>query len=428
MDMLRAITIAVLYVTVLSSPPCQGALQVGTAMKVITPDPLLPISGGMGPTEPATKKHGELTVRAIVVDSGEVVMGIVSIDALGFPAALGDRVRAQIKEIPGNHLMIGATHTHSAPDFYAFPDGQGGHTGDLKYIDHVCQQMVAVIREAYTARRPSRLRANSGVVEGKIAFNYYAPDLYDRRAGVVQFIGQDDRAIATLVNYAVHPEVLGPSQGIVSPDMIGPLCERIEQRVGGLAMFMNGAQGGMVTADNRDLDHIRDPLRGYWEGIGTWAECQRIGHLLADESLRLLEQSAPIEDPALSILARKVRFPVESDALWAVVKHSPLNYPHRDEDRSVSTTLNLVTLGNVQIATIPGEALPNIGFYLKRKMSGEHNLLFGLTNDAFGYILTEVDFASFPRYDYISRVSMGEQTGTILMKNLLEMVEEARSK
>jgi hypothetical protein len=40
----------------------------------------------------------------------------------------------------------------------------------------------------------------------------------------------------------------------------------------------------------------------------------------------------------------------------------------------------------------------DIGFYLKRQMKSEHNFLFGLTNDAFGYILTKVDFSSFPRY------------------------------
>jgi hypothetical protein len=87
--------------------------------------------------------------------------------------------------------------------------------------------------------------------------------------------------------------------------------------------------------------------------------------------------------------------------------------------------VNLVNLGNAQILTIPGEALPNIGFYLKRKMKGRHNLLFGLTNDAFGYILTKVDFKSFPRYEYVSRTSMGEMTGEILIENALEMVDKA---
>ena len=64
----------------------------------------------------------------------------------------------------------------------------------------------------------------------------------------------------------------------------------------------------------------------------------------------------------------------------------------RGELTARAMRINLVNLGTAQILTIPGEALPNINFYLKRKMHGTQNLLFGLTNDAFGYILTKVDF------------------------------------
>jgi len=47
----------------------------------------------------------------------------------------------------------------------------------------------------------------------------------------------------------------------------------------------------------------------------------------------------------------------------------------------------------------------------------------GLTNDAFGYILTKVDFNSFPRYEYVSRTSMGEMTGEILIERSLTLIE-----
>ncbi len=47
-------------------------------------------------------------------------------------------------------------------------------------------------------------------------------------------------------------------------------------------------------------------------------------------------------------------------------------------------------------------------------------MLFGLTNDAFGYILTKVDFNSFKRYEYVSRTSLGEMTGEILIENRVE--------
>jgi hypothetical protein len=58
-------------------------------------------------------------------------------------------------------------------------------------------------------------------------------------------------------------------------------------------------------------------------------------------------------------------------------------------------------------------------------MRGNHNLLFGLTNDAFGYILTKVDFNSFERYQYVSRTSLGEMTGEVIIENALEMVDDS---
>jgi len=378
----------------------------------------------MGIPQPAREKRGELTARALVLRKGDVSVAIVALDLLGFPSVLGDRVRAKVSRIPANHILIGSTHTHSAPDCYAFPDGKGGHTGDLEYMDFVCDQAAKAVNEAIDHLQPAWIKIATGEAHGKIAYNYYAPDLYDRRMSVVQAVSPQGKTIATLVNYAVHPEVLGNDVGILSPDLVGPLCEKLESQSGGTALFMNSAQGGMVTADNRNLDQPRDPERGYWNDARTWEECLRIGHLMADEAARIVTPAAPQKDPSLFVDAIDLRFPVESEAMWAVVSYSPLKYPHND-DHSIKARVNLVNLGDAQILTIPGEALPNIGFYMKRKMNGKHNLLFGLTNEAFGYIMTKVDFRSFPRYDYISRTSLGEMTGEILIEKSLEFVNKS---
>jgi hypothetical protein len=405
-------------------PAARAEIQAGAAVRAITPDPLLPVSGGMGPTRPVREKRGELTARAVVFRKGDVSVAVVSLDLLGFPSVLGDRVRAKIRRIPPAHILIGSTHTHSAPDCYAFPDGQGGHTGDLPYMEFVCDKAAEAVNEAIDRLQPAWVRVATGEAQGKIAYNYYAPDLYDRRMSVIQAVGPQGKTIATLVNYAVHPEVLGNGVGVLSPDLVGPLCETVESRVGGTALFMNGAQGGMITADNRDLDRPRDPQRAYWSDSRSWDECLRIGRLMASEALRIVKDAPEQKDPTLYCDAISLRFPVESKAMWAVIMGSPLRYPHHD-DRSIDARINLVNLGNAQILTIPGEALPNIGFYLKRKMRGRHNLLFGLTNEAFGYILTKVDFQSFPRYDYVSRTSLGEMTGEILIEKSLEFVNRS---
>ena len=406
------------------APARGGELQVGAAMRVITPNPLLPVSGGMGTPNPTREKKGDITARVVVFRSGDVSVAVVSLDVIGFPSALGDRIRAQVSRIPADHILIGSTHTHSAPDCYAFPDGKGGHTGDLKYMDFVCNQAALALNEAIDRLEPASIKIATGEAQGKIAYNYYAPDLYDKRMSVIQATGAAGKTIATLVNYAVHPEVLGNDVGILSPDLVGPLCERLEATAGGLAIFMNSAQGGMVTADNRNLHEPKDPLRGYWNDSRSWEECLRIGHLMATEAQRIIKDAPEQKAPTLFCDSLTVRFPVESAAMWAVVTSSPLKYPHND-DHSINARINLVNIGDAQILTIPGEALPNIGFYLKRKMHGKHNLLFGLTNEAFGYILTKVDFHSFPRYDYVSRTSLGEMTGEILIEKSLELVNKS---
>lgn len=405
-----------------AAAPSAARLQVGVAKRVITPNPLLPVSGGMGPTNPTTRKLGDLTARAMVLRSGKVDIAIVSLDLLGFPSVLADRVRARVPRMPASNIMIGVTHTHSAPDCYAFPDASGGHTGDLAFMDRACVLAAEAVNQAFDEARPARLRIATGEAQGKIAYNYYAPDLYDRRMVVLQAVGADGKAIGTLVNYAIHPEVLGSEQGILSPDLCGPLYDRVEGLGGGMALFMNGAQGGMVTADNRDLAKPKDPLRGYWEDSRTWEECLRIGHTMADEALRIVRDAPMQASPGLFCKSEMVTFPVQSPELWLVVTLSPLRYPHGN-DRTIQTRVTLANIGDAQILTIPGEALPNIGFYVKRKMRGKHNLLFGLTNDAFGYILTKEDFDGFPRYDYVSRVSLGEMTGQILIDRWLEMIK-----
>ena len=400
-----------------------GEFRSGAAMRIITPDPLLPVSGGVGEPQATTEKRGELTARAMVFSDGTTTIAVVGIDVLGFPSVLGDRVRKLVARLPAENILIGATHTHSAPDCYGFPLPSGKFTGDLNFMQSVCEKAAEAVNEAIDKLQPATLKTAVDKAAEGIAYNYYAPQLYDRRMGVMQTVSTDGKVIGTLVNYAIHPEVLGSDVGIISPDCIGPMYDQIEQKLGGIAVFMNSAQGGMVTADNRDLSQPGDIRNAVWPDQRTWTECLRIGHLMADEAERIIGKADAQIEPVVKNLARRVEFPVESAMMRAIVAGSPLKYPYTDDFR-ITVQVNLLTIGKAQVLTIPGEALPNIGFYLKRKMKGEHNFLFGLTNDAFGYILTKVDYESFERYSYVSRTSLGEMTGEILMENALQMIEQ----
>jgi hypothetical protein len=303
---MKSRVISLLGVVIVASLVFQASaagLRVGIAVRVVTPEPLLPLSGGVGPSASATNKQGELTVRALVLEEGTNRVAIVGADFLGFPAALGNKVRAGVKAIPPQHILIGATHTHSGPDCYGFPDGKGGTGADLRYLESVCVRMAEAINDAAAKVRPATLKIATGEVRGKVAYNYYAEQLYDPRGHVIQALDDSGKPIATLVNYAIHPEVLGNRSGICSPDLVGPLYDRIAEQGGGTAIFMNSAQGGMVTADNRQ------PNGGE---ASDWAECQRIGRLLADEALRIVADAAVQHAPKLFCAARPLTLPVDS--------------------------------------------------------------------------------------------------------------------
>lgn len=422
--MLRHGLLAFLLLTITLPMTALAEFKVGVGKAIITPDPLLPISGGMGAGVPSTSKQGELTARAMVLQQDDTKVAIVQLDLLGFPSILCARVHKQVPRIPADNILIGSTHTHSAPDCYGFPGLDGKTSGDLDYMDFVCNQAAIAVNQALDNLQDAQLKIATGEAEGKIAYNYYAPELFDPRMSVIQALTPSGKTICTLVNYAIHPEVLGNKLGITSPDLVGPLCDKLEADFGGMGMFMNGAQGGMITADNRLLDNPSDPVKAKWHDARTWKECLRIGNLMASEAQRIIKEAEPQKNPGLASYSREVTFPVESRLMWMVILASPLNYPHND-DKSVTTRINLVNVGNAQILTIPGEALPNIGYYLKRNMKGQNNLLFGLTNEAFGYILTKVDFNSFERYEYISQTSLGEMTGEILIENALQLIEDS---
>src|SRR5688572_20004906 len=392
--------------------------KAGAAIRLITPDPLLPVSGGVGQPKKAVEKKGDLFVRAVVFEKGKTKVAIVSIDNLGWSSSLGDRSRSLIKEIPPENILIGATHTHSAPDAYGFPDEKGKSIADLAYLDWCVKQIADAVNEASSNLVPVSLKVAVAEAKGKIAYNYYADKLYDPRCGVIQVIAESGKnkgkVVATLVNYAVHPEVIGSSQGILSPDLCGPLYERIESKAGGVAIFMNSAQGGMVTADTR-LENGKE--------ANTWEECIRIGSLLADEALRIVENSEVQREPHLRCDSRIIRFPVESEMMRYILANSPIKMTSM-KDNVISTRLNYLEIGSAKVLTVPGEALPNIGFFIKRKMNTNHPFLFGLTNDAFGYILARVDFNSFKRYDYVSRTSLGEMTGEVYINETLQWLNE----
>ncbi|MFM7166491.1 MAG: neutral/alkaline non-lysosomal ceramidase N-terminal domain-containing protein, partial [Planctomycetaceae bacterium] len=150
---------------------CAGELRAGAATSNITPAIGGDIVGGFQPI-PATHIHDELHVRCLVLDDGSSRVALVVCDLLGLHRCVSDGARKQIQErlgIPAEHVLISATHTHSAVSAlggvrYAIdaePD---------EYQRFVISRIVDGVQRAVNLLRPAELAF--GTVEiGEHVFN-----------------------------------------------------------------------------------------------------------------------------------------------------------------------------------------------------------------------------------------------------------------
>lgn len=219
------------------------------------------------------------------------------------------------------------------------------------------------------------------------------------------------RPIASLVNFACHPETLWSNNRLITADFAGYLCNIMEKRLGGVALYFNGALGGMVTV-NVKLDEKGRQLH-------TFQEAERIGAHLAMIALGTIEDAEVNPVYRIQTHRKEVAIPAKNWrfrlAKWMGVIDRPL------EANRVLTELWRIDLGDAQIITIPGEILPNLGLKLKEHMRGKYRLLLGLANDELGYILSSADYRD-DLYSYERSMSIGPEIGPLIYNALIELL------
>ena len=83
----------------------------------------------------------------------------------------------------------------------------------------------------------------------------------------------------------------------------------------------------------------------------------------------------------------------------------------------------MITLGECQMVTIPGELLPEISFEIQEKMTGFPRILVGLANDEIGYIIPEYDFRADA---YEESMSQGAATAPIIRETAIRLLTGVR--
>jgi len=270
-----------------------------------------------------------------------------------------------------------------------------------RYMDMLIGRLVQVVMDA--ARRPVAVdvRPARFDVPGDWFRNDRKGGGKDDFGQVLAFDGAGGR-VATLVNFAAHPETLWEGATLISADYPGAVRRRLKSLVGGQPVFFSGALGGMVTPNIPEKMRLEERK----------AAVDRLGTGIADLAEKALAQAPAIKDPALRARRLPLELPLDN-RMFKVLK--TLGVLQREFlFGRVRTEMQVVTLGKaVTLLTAPGECTPEVGREMMRRIPGDFRLLLGLGCDELGYILTPSQFMD-KEWSYEQTMSVGPRTAPML--------------
>jgi len=434
--------------------------KAGASAVDVTPPLGEPIVGGWS-DPPATEIHDRLYARCLVLDDGTTRLAIVTVDNVGIGRDVLDAARRQVTDetgLPGSHLLVSATHTHSAT--YARKLRDGYPTTLAARIAEAVKAAVGNLQPAKiawgTAQAPEHLFNRRYVLkEGvRIPDPFGGEDKVLMNPGVgnadvvrpagptdpeIVFISvrsKEGRPLALFATYSLH-YVGGVPPGQVSADYfavfsaeVGRLLKADDRFVGALS---NGTSG--------DVNNI-DVLGGTTKGKKPYEQMEYVGKSVAAKvaeaegsidykervalSARMEELTLGARRPSTEQVARaKAILERPKDAKAGHVRE--VVYANRtlalaDLPETVSVPLQVLRIGELRIAAIPFEVFTDIGLELKRRGPGK-TFVVSLANGSFGYLPTPEHHALGGYETWLGTNKVETQGSVKIVEKLLGMMQ-----
>ncbi|MFX1234256.1 MAG: neutral/alkaline non-lysosomal ceramidase N-terminal domain-containing protein, partial [Promethearchaeota archaeon] len=366
---------------------------------------------------PAVAVHDDIYVRCLILNYGGISIVLVALDLIGYDIDLVDDIRQEIEMeygIDANNVIIACTHTHSGPDTLGLWTPPLPDWGvNWPYMEYIKNQILECISQSYYNLEKARIRFAATSVPGLMK-NARDPGRVYPNLDLMKVEDKRGNTISTMINYAGHPEVLWSDNFVITSDYVGYLRDKVEEKLGGIAIFFNGALGGMITPDVEEH---------------KFEEAKEIGYTLAEATINALKPPRWVKKapPKMAFNVEKELFsvPLENEQFYGAMLMGILSrgepwYVDHPGMGIITTEVNLITIGNAQMITLPGEVLPSIGFRLREAMTGKFKFQIGLGNDELGYIIPEDEWDIT---EYEESMSIGVQTGIMMEAILLEMLE-----
>ncbi|MBL9102086.1 MAG: neutral/alkaline non-lysosomal ceramidase N-terminal domain-containing protein [Myxococcales bacterium] len=353
--------------------------------------------------------HDPIYARSFAVEGngGGLIMTITDLPGMGNEVthAVREKVAAMTGLEPWQ-VLIGSTHSHSAPDFMGL---WGGVQND--YYDFLVDQTVASMVGAWEGRVPGELRVATGKAP---ANNRRGWGFTDDDMTILDAVDLQQQRIGTLVVFAAHPVVLGEDNKLISCDYPGYMVKALEAELGAPVALFNGTLGD-ATPKVPDGMYADD-----------FARADAYGMLLAEIAASIVAEGAPVS-PELT-WSEKSWVQAVDNQLFKAASLLP-NFRYKFDmvgllDFEVTTQTTYFRLGKqVQGAAFPGEPLTRLGLDIKAAMKTPHKVVLGNTGDALGYFIPGDEWMTGKNDNYEEQVSLGESAGDNARGNIVALIE-----
>lgn len=359
------------------SSTSNALLNVGIGKSDITPTIGTPSAGYADRKGEGMKGvHDPLMSTAFYIDNGEKKIVLVSVDNLGFTYEMVQEVIRQVHNVPelkDTEIYIGSSHTHSGGGaFLNIPLISNTLAGpyDAEVTKFYVTQTAKAIIDASKNITPAKIGIGYGKAQNLSQYRSAWPTdvTLQNDVAVIKVTKPDGTPLALLFNFANHPTVLRSENRLFSADFVGYARDHLRTLIGNNVqpIYFNGAQGDINPVIFNEEDRF--------------ASSDALGRALA-EKVKEIYQQIQVSD-ALSIKTEREPY---------ILKPQPTPFGLKLPLEQYQSEMNILVLNKTHaFITIPGELSTIYDQRLKaigKDLGYARVSIFGLTNDAHGYII-----------------------------------------
>lgn len=437
-------------------------LMAGCSKVKITPPLETPLGGNVR-DKGSQGVHDDIYVKALVLSTDKKEIALVSCALVAVTKAMVKSIRQTAEKrcaIPKKNILICAFHTHSGP-----ATGAIFKEVNESYLNSLPEIIASSICQAKENLKKARMKFASGEEEalphnrrmkmrdGTIRMNWEDLPLddidmpagpVDPELGVIVVEEIDGKMIAVLINYTCHPAILAGDNFLISEDYPGYTMRLLEKETNALCLFTNGATG--------NINHINifnpHQKRGFYEA-------ERLGTILAKKALSIIPKGKTIPVEELKIIREEIKLPLRKiprfeiekarklvqgkerktkkisliDGLSEEVYAEQILALNKIGGKSLSSEIQVVSLGDIALVSIPGELFVEYGLEIKKKSPSPHTFIIGYANDYVGYIPT---LEAFQEGGYEVRTGaaskLDPKAGEIITEKVLKILNKLKER